>query len=271
METLTRERARIRPLTAEVGAEALDVDLDRLDEATFDEMRQALFARTMLVIRRDEPLGPDAQLAFTRRWGEVYITPYVKKLDGYPEVLPVVNWGKAKTVTEAWHSDATFQPEPPGIAILAAQVIPGAGGDTMFANCCAAYEALSAGMKQMVERLRGVHVDTVLAKFAGVEDANAKPQIHPVVRTHPVTGRKSLFVNPLFTQHFDGMSREESAGLLDYLYKHITRYEFVYRHRWQIGDIVMWDNRCTLHYAVHDYGDEKRVLHRTTVVGGKPN
>ena len=116
-----------------------------------------------------------------------------------------------------------------------------------------------------------IHVDTVLAKFAGVEDKNAQPQSHPVVRTHPVTRRKSLFVNPLFTQHFDGMSREESAGLLDYLYKHITRYEFVYRHRWQTSDIVMWDNRCTLHYAVHDYGDEKRVLHRTTIVGGKPS
>ena len=111
----------------------------------------------------------------------------------------------------------------------------------------------------------------MLAKFAGVEDKNAQPQSHPVVRTHPVTRRKSLFVNPLFTQHFDGMSREESAGLLDYLYKHITRYEFVYRHRWQTGDIVMWDNRCALHYAVHDYGDEKRVLHRTTIVGGKPS
>jgi alpha-ketoglutarate-dependent taurine dioxygenase len=92
-----------------------------------------------------------------------------------------------------------------------------------------------------------------------------------VVRTHPVTGRKSLFVNPLFTQHFEGMTREESAGLLEFLYEHLTKYEFTYRHRWQAGDIVMWDNRCTVHYAVHDYGDGKRVLHRTTCSGGKPN
>jgi taurine dioxygenase len=215
-------------------------------------------------------MPPDVQLAFTRRWGEVYITPYVKKLDGYPEVLAVVNWGKAKTVTEAWHSDATFQPEPPGIAILAAQVIPGAGGDTMFANGYAAYEALSPGMKKLLEGVRCMHKDTVLAKFAGVEDPDAKPQSHPVVRTHPVTGRKSLFVNPLFSQHFEGMSAEESNGLLDYLCNHLTRHEFVYRHRWQEGDVVMWDNRCTVHYAVHDYGDAKRVLHRTTTVGGKP-
>jgi taurine dioxygenase len=269
METLTRPR--IQHLTGEVGAEVRDVDLNRLDDETLEVMRKAFFERTMLVIRSEQPITPDAQLAFTRRWGEVYITPYVKKLDGYPEVLAVVNWGKAKTVTEAWHSDATFQPEPPGIAILAAQVIPGAGGDTMFANCCAAYDALSAGMKKMLQGLRCIHVDTVLAKFAGVEDPNAQPQSHPVVRTHPVTGRKSLFVNPLFTQHFEDMSPEESKGLLEYLYNHLTRYEFVYRHRWQAGDVVMWDNRCTMHYAVHDYGDAKRVLHRTTVVGGKPS
>jgi taurine dioxygenase len=268
METLTRPR--IEPLTGEVGAEVREVDLTRLDDETLELMREVFFDRTMLVIRNERPITPDAQLAFTRRWGEVYITPYVKKLDGYPEVLAVVNWGKAKTVTEAWHSDATFQPEPPGIAILAAQVIPGAGGDTMFANCYAAYDALSPGMKKMLQGLHCIHVDTVLAKFAGVQDAKAEPQSHPVVRTHPITGRKSLFVNPLFTQHFEDMSAEESKGLLDYLYKHLTRYEFVYRHRWQPGDVVMWDNRCCLHYAVHDYGEAKRVLHRTTVVGGKP-
>jgi taurine dioxygenase len=270
MEVMTRSRARIQHLTAEVGAEARDVDLEHLDDETFERIHKAFFDRTMLVIRRTEPLGPDAQLAFTRRWGEVYITPYVKKLDGYPEILPVVNWGKAKTVTEAWHSDATFQSEPPGVAILTAQTLPAAGGDTMFANCCAAYDALSETMKRMLEGLRAVHVDTVLAKFAGIEDPNAKPQSHPVIRTHPVTGRKSIFVNPLFTQHFDGMSREESKGLLEFLFSHLAKHEFVYRHRWQQGDIVMWDNRCTIHYAVHDYGDEKRVLHRTTIAGGKP-
>jgi taurine dioxygenase len=270
MEAIIRGRVRIEPLTAEVGAEVRDVELEDLDDETFERLRKAFFERTMLVIRRSTPLGPDPQLAFTRRWGEVYITPYVKKLDGYPEILPVVNWGKAKTVTEAWHTDATFQAEPPGIAILAAQVLPPAGGDTMFANCYAAYDALSAAMKKMLEGLRAIHVDTVLAKFAGVEDPNAKPQSHPVVRTHPVTGRKSLFVNPLFTQHFDGMSREESKGLLEFLFAHLTKYEFTYRHRWQSGDVVMWDNRCTMHYAVHDYGDAKRVLHRTTIAGGKP-
>lgn len=270
MATLTRSRMRIEPLTAQVGAEVRDVELAELDDESFERMRKAFFERTMLVIRRAKPLGPDEHLAFTRRWGEVYITPYVKKLDGYPEILPVVNWGKAKTVTEAWHSDATFQPQPPGIAILAAQTLPGAGGDTMFANSCAAYDALSEAMKKMLEGLRAVHVDTVLAKFAGVEDKEAKPQSHPVIRSHPVTGRKSVFVNPLFTQHFEGMSREESRDLLEFLFAHVTKHEFVYRHRWQTGDVVMWDNRCTLHYAVHDYGDGRRVLHRTTLAGGKP-
>ncbi len=269
METLTLARPEIRPLTNLVGAEALNFDLTQLDDESLRLLERTLYDRTMLVIR-NQFLKPDAQLAFTRRWGPVYITPYVKKLDGYPEVLPVVNWGKAKTVTEAWHSDATFQPEPPGVAVLAAQVLPKAGGDTMFANCYAAYDALSSAMKKLLADLHCVHVDTVLAKFAGVTDANAKPQSHPVVRTHPITGRKSLFVNTLFSQHFDGMTVEESRGLLGYLLEHMTRYEFVYRHRWQAGDVVMWDNRCAVHYAVHDYGDEERVLYRTTVVGGKP-
>ena len=270
METLTRVRPDIRPLTNHVGAEALNYDVTQLDDDALHLLERTLYDRTMLVIR-NQSLNPDAQLAFTRRWGPVYITPYVKKLDGYPEVLAVVNWGKAKTVTEAWHSDATFQPEPPGVAILAAQVLPKAGGDTMFANCYAAYDALSPAMKKLLAGLHCIHVDTVLAKFAGVTDANATPQSHPVLRTHPITGRKSLFVNALFSQHFEGMTVEESRGLLGYLLEHVTRYEFTYRHRWQPGDVVMWDNRCAVHYAVHDYGDEERVLHRTTVVGGKPS
>ncbi|MSQ72386.1 MAG: TauD/TfdA family dioxygenase [Betaproteobacteria bacterium] len=270
MGTMAEQQVTARPLCAHVGAEMLGARIADLDDGGFAVVREAFFRHTMLIFR-DQFLGPDAQLAFTRRWGGVYITPYVKKLEGYPEVLAVVNWGKDKTVTEAWHSDASFLAEPPGIAILAAQVLPSAGGDTMFANTYAAYDALSERMKQLLEGLRCINVDTVLAKFAGVVDPNLKPHSHPVVRTHPVTKRKCLYVNPLFSMHFDGMTADESRGLLQYLFEHCSRYEFVYRHQWRAGDVVMWDNRCSMHYAVHDYGVEQRLLHRTTVDGsGRP-
>jgi taurine dioxygenase len=269
MEHSTITDLKIRPLTGANAAQVENVRIQSLSDEEFQLVQDAFYEHTMLVFR-NQKLTPDEQLAFTKRWGPVYITPYVEKLANHPEVLPVKNWGKEKTITEAWHSDATFLAEPPGIAILAAQVIPAAGGDTMFSNGYAAYQGLSDRMKQLVENLNCVHIDTVLAKFAGIVDKEIKPSTHPVVRTHPVTKRKCLFVNNLFSSHFEGMTIEESRGLLGYLCEHAHRHEFIYRHMWQPGDLIMWDNRCALHYAVHDYGSAERTLYRTTVAGGKP-
>lgn len=269
MEHSTLTDLKIRPLTGSNAAQVENARIQSLSDAEFQLVQDAFYEHTMLVFR-NQNLTPDEQLAFTARWGQVYITPYVEKLPTHPEVLAVKNWGKEKTVTEAWHSDSTFQPEPPGIAILAAQIIPPAGGDTMFANAYAAYDALSERMKELITGLRCIHIDTVLAKFAGVVDANIQPSSHPVVRTHPVTKRRSLFVNTLFSSHFEGMTIEESRGLLTYLCEHAHRHEFCYRHMWQPGDVIMWDNRCALHYAVHDYGKAERTLYRTTVAGAKP-
>lgn len=266
METIAQRQVSIRPLCGAIGAEISGARIADLDEESFAAVRDAFYAHTMLVFR-DQFVDPDAQIRFTRRWGPVYITPYLKKVEGYEELVPQINRGKAKTATELWHSDGSFFPDPPGIAILAAKVLPPAGGDTMFANAYAAYDALSDRMKQLLEGLRCIHVDTVLYK-SGIENANAPDQSYPVVRTHPVTRRKCLYVNEMFSSHFDGMTREESRGLMQYLFDHSSRHEFVYRHQWRPGDVVMWDNRCTLHYAVHDYGDAQRVMHRTSVDGG---
>lgn len=269
METIAQRQVGIRPLCGAIGAEISGIKIADLDDESFAAVRDAFFAHTMLVFRH-QFLDPATQIEFTRRWGPVFITPHLKKLDGYPEVVPWVNQGKEKTGTECWHSDGSFFPEPPGIAILNARVIPPAGGDTMFANTYAAYDTLSDRMKQLLHGLRCIHVDTVFAK-SGIEAANAPDQSYPVVRTHPVTGRKCLYVNPMFSSHFDGMTKEESKGLLQYLFDHSSRHEFVYRHQWRAGDLVMWDNRCTLHYAVHDYGNAERVMHRTSVGGaGRP-
>jgi taurine dioxygenase len=171
--------------------------------------------------------------------------------------------------TEQWHSDTSFMPAPPAHAILAAQVLPETGGDTMFASQYRAYETLSQGMKRLLHELRALHRGTRLAAALEIADT-ALPQCHPIVRTHPETGRKALYVNRLYAYCIEGMTEAESRGLLDFLFEHSSRPDFTYRHQWAPGDVIMWDNRCTLHYAVHDYGEMPRVMHRTTVAGDIP-
>ena len=212
-------------------------------------------------------LSPAGQDAFGRRWGEPYVVAYLAAhaVDGFPAILRVTNMGKAGTLTENWHYDSAYFDEPPPIAILAAQDLPGVGGDTMWSNQYAAFEALSPTMQALLTPLR--------AAFTGsrVDDGVRHDVVayHPVVRTHPITGRRALGVGRVESMpHFEGMTEEESRPLAEFLYRHAARPEFVYRHRWGAGDVVMWDNRCLLHYAIHDYGDDAvRLLHRMTVLG----
>ena len=263
----------IRRLAGSIGAEVKGIDLSLpLDDSTFGTIRQACRDHCMLVFRT-QSLDPEAQATFTRRWGEVLHIPYLKQLEipGHAEVTAQPNMGKAKLslVIEQWHSDSSFLPAPPAHAILAAHILPEAGGDTMFANQYLAYETLSEGMQSLLKGLRALHRGAKLAGILGIEDS-APLQSHPVVRTHPETGRKALYVNRLYTYCIEGMTEAESRGLLEFLFEHSSRPDFTYRHQWQPGDVVMWDNRCTLHYAVHDHGDAPRVMHRTTVVGEIP-
>jgi taurine dioxygenase len=262
----------IKRLTGAIGAEVSGINLNvPLDEITFEEIHQAFLEHCLLVFR-GQFLKPAAQVAFTHRWGEALVTPYLKALQvpDYPEIIAVPNLGKAKAVTEEWHSDSSFLPTPPAHAILAAQVLPEVGGDTMFANQYVAYEALSAWMKRLLSGLRAFHKGAKLAAAAGVDDSEERPQSHPVVRTHPETGRKALYVNRVFTSGFEGMTVAESRGLLEFLLEHCCRPDFTYRHQWTAGDVLMWDNRCTVHYAVHDYGEAPRVMHRATIAGDVP-
>ena len=263
----------IRRLTGAIGAEVNGVDLKRpLDEATFATIHQAFLDHCMLVFRR-QFLDPPAQTAFSHLWGTLLRGPYLRTLEipHHPDVTAQSNIGKAKLglVTEQWHSDQSFMPAPPAHAILAADVLPEAGGDTMFANQYLAYDTLSDTLKRVLHELRALHRGTPLAAILGIQDS-APPQSHPIVRTHPETGRKSLYVNRLYTYCIDGMTEPESRGLLEFLFEHGARPDFAYRHQWQPGDVVMWDNRCTLHYAVHDHGDAPRVMHRTTIAGDIP-
>jgi taurine dioxygenase len=262
----------IRRLSPAVGAAITGVDLNEpLDDAAFERIRDAFYAHGMLVFP-DQHLAPAAQFEFGKRWGEPNILPYLAKhaVDGFLGILRVTNPGKAESLTENWHFDSAFFEEPPPIAILAAQELPTldgfpSGGDTMWSSQYESYDALSPTMQQLLSPLR--------AAFTGsrVDDDGVRREVvtfHKVVRTHPITGRRSLGIGRIGSMpYFEGMTEEESRPLIEFLYQHAARPDFVYRHRWSPGDVVMWDNRCLLHYAVHDYGDAPRLMHRMTVLG----
>jgi taurine dioxygenase len=262
----------VKRLTGSIGAEVKGVSLEHpLDETTFAAIHQAFLDHCMLVFR-EQFIDPEAQMAFANRWGKSFHAPYLKPLEipDHPGVMAQNNLGKANSyTTEVWHSDQSFMPAPPSHSILSAQAIPEAGGDTMFASQYSAYEALSKVMKCLLRELRAWHGGAKLATL--LRSANSlPPQSHPIARTHPETGRKALFVNRLYTYCIDGLTEAKSRGLLDFLFEQSCRPEFTYRHQWALGDVIMWDNRCALHYAVHDYGEAPRLMHRTTIAGDIP-
>ncbi|MBL8382647.1 MAG: TauD/TfdA family dioxygenase [Burkholderiales bacterium] len=261
----------ITPLTGSTGAAVDGLELARpLDAAAFAALEQAFLAHGVLVFR-DQHLTPAAQLAFARRWGEPVVTPMLKALDGYPEVVQIADMPKERATTENWHYDAPFTAAPPKISILCALTVP-RGGDTMWSNQCLAYERLSDGMKRMIAGLRVEFAGTRIGRYMGIDPRDIPPpRAHPLVRTHPQSGRKALFVgHPETAVRLEGMTEAESRPLLDFLYAHSTQPDNVYRHMWRVGDVVMWDNRCTMHYAVHDYGNAPRVLNRVTLKGEVP-
>lgn len=266
---MSSREIQIIPTSGSTGARVEGLDLRKpIDDALRTKLHDAFLAHTVLVFPRQK-ISTDEYLEFGRLWGELMkgelmLHPLFRPVDGYPEIIPVINRGKARAVAEHWHADITFVEHPPIGSILYGVEVPPAGGDTQFANQYLAYEALSEGMKELVDGRRALFEGSVAAAIARQDEAPEAE--HPVVITHPDTGRKALFVGSA-TRHFVGMTVEESRPILDWLLGHATRYDFTYRHTWSQGDVVIWDNRCTLHYAVHDYGDAPRVLHRLTIKG----
>lgn len=259
----------VTPLTGAVGAAIHGVDLANLDDAAFAAIKEA-FKEHLTLVFPQQFLEPKPQLAFAQRWGEVSITPMLTYVEGFPGLLQLENKGKDKTPTENWHYDSTFVERPPALTILAAKDLPAMGGDTMWCSQYLAYDRLSSGMKQMLEGKKARFCGARLAKARG-HAGEIPAYYHPVARTHPDTGRKALFVgHPETCTNFEDMTEAESRPLLDYLYKHSTQPDSTYRHMWKPGDVVMWDNRCTMHYAVHDYGMQVRNMNRVTVRGTKP-
>jgi taurine dioxygenase len=271
---------RVEPVAGALGAEISGVDLAKpLDDAVVAALRRA-WLEHLVVFFRDQPLSPAQFLAFARRFGEVIEYPFVKGLPEQPEIIPVlklahehVNFGGV------WHSDTAYLEEPPMASMLVAREIPPAGGDTLFANMYLAYDALSDGMKRVLEGLVAVNssskADASRTREDRMKDSarEAKREYvaaHPVVRVHPETGRKALYVNVAHTVRFDGMTEEESAPLLRFFFEHQVRPEFTCRFRWQPGSIAFWDNRCAQHNAINDYPGHRRLLHRVTLGGDRP-
>jgi len=273
----------IEPIAGACGAEIRGVDLSMdLDNATFAAVHDAFLAHQALFFR-DQHLTPDQQKALGRRFGTLNIHPGYFPIDGHPEIIPILKKADAtENVGGTWHSDLSHLAEPPLASILHGIGLPPRGGDTLFANQYLAYESLSPGLKTMLKGLRAVH-DNGIQSGAGRRDLrnsrrSAKlregmeriENIHPVVRTHPETGRNALFVCRPFTKRFDQMTEAESRPLLDFLFAHAARPEFTCRFSWSPGAVAIWDNRCVLHHAINDYAGYRRYMHRVTVNGDAP-
>ena len=274
-------RLDIRRIAGALGAEIHGVALDReLEPDTVAAIRQALLEH-LVIFFRDQELPPERFMALARRFGQPIEYPFVRGIDGFPEIIQVaklehetVNFGGI------WHSDTTYLERPPMGTMLVARQVPPVGGDTLFANQYLAYEALSEGMKRLLDGLKAVNSSAKANTTRTREDrikSDARPGAndefvaeHPAVRTHPETGRKALYVNVGHTVRFSGMTEEESAPILDYLFQHQTRPEFTCRFAWRVGSLAFWDNRAAQHNPINDYHGYRRVMHRITLAGDMP-
>lgn len=275
----TAAKLDIRPIAGALGAEVHGVDLAvSLNPDTIKDIRRALLDHEV-VFFRNQNLTPSKYLEFTASFGEPIEYPFVKGIDGHPEVINVLK--REHEVTNfggIWHSDTTYLPEPPMGSVLLALEVPPHGGDTLFANQYLAYEALSPGLKSTLSTLKGVSTsskaDASKTREDRIKDSGHKSDvleaIHPVVRSHPETGRKSLYVNIAHTSHFDGWSEAESGPLLQFLFQHQVKPEFTCRFRWEVGSIAFWDNRCVLHNPINDYHGHRRSMWRITLAGDTP-
>ncbi len=272
---------QINRIAGALGAEIHGLDLAaELDDGTVRTIRQALLDH-LVIFFRDQELPPDRFLAFAKRFGTPSEYPLIKGIEGYPEIIKVaklehetVNFGGI------WHSDTSYLERPSMATFLVAREVPPFGGDTLFANMYLAYESLSEGLRRVLDELKAVNSSAKADATRTREDrikSDPTPQSrseflseHPVVRTHPETGRKALYVNVAHTVRFAGMTEEESAPLLQYLFHHQTRPEFTCRFSWRVGSLAFWDNRAAQHNPVNDYHGFRRVMHRITLAGDRP-
>jgi taurine dioxygenase len=274
-------KIEVRPLSPAIGAEIAGVDLSKpLDDGTYETLHSALLEH-LVIFFRDQVMTPDQQVAFAERFGRIEDPhPVFDKLEENPKVTVLETLGETGIYNDTWHTDVTFKPRPAMGTILLGRDVPVCGGDTLFASLYAAYDALSERMKDFLQGLTATHDflyafgNTVMRKSGPDRYVELKKQYpsvsHPVIRSHPETGRPMLFVNETFTVKINELSDTESAALLTMLVNHVKRPEFQVRFRWRNGSLAFWDNRCTQHYAAKDYLPHHRLMHRITLLGDAP-
>ena len=274
-------RIAVDPLTPAIGAEVSGADLrEPLDDETFAEIRRALVDHGVIFFR-DQPIGHEQHLAFGRRFGPLHVHPAAPCIDGNPELMLIhTDASSTRQNGHDWHSDVSCDEEPPMGSVLHLHTVPPSGGDTLFSSMYAAWDALSAPMKALLSALEARHESAHLYDGddgggiygdATVKRRNEWPSaVHPVVRTHPETGRKALYVNAIFTRRILGVTGRESRALLDLLFEHVADPRFQCRFRWRKHSIAFWDNRCVQHHAMWDYYPETRTGARVTVAGDRP-
>lgn len=262
--------------TPVIGAEITGLDLSAdLDDATLDAVHRGLLDHKVLVINAPG-LTPDQHMAFGRRIGEIEVHAFFPNLGAGHEQVSVLD-SEVGNVASMWHTDETFLEHPPMGTLTHAKVLPETGGDTLFASTAAAYDALSPNMKAYLEGLTAIHdlsrISELRFRFGGVGPevyaaaiAQDRRFAHPVVKVHPETGAKGLFVNPTYTRHIVGLPPDESDMILAHLFRHSVKEQFTYRHQWRDGDLVMWDNRSTMHMVLNDFTG-RRLMYRVSVLG----
>jgi taurine dioxygenase len=278
---MTGKSISVAPAAGAIGAEISGIDLSQeLSDDSVAAIRQALLDH-LVVFFREQELTPRQIMAFARRFGEPVTYPFVKGLDDFPEITPILKRESDRSnFGGLWHSDTTYQEVPPMGTILYGIEIPPYGGDTEFANQYLAYETLSAPLRGFLDGLKAVNVsgkgatqktrDEMMKQAPSGLKGDELSARHPVVRTHPETGRRALYVNGAHTLHFDGMTEEESAPILEFLFRHQVKAEFTCRFRWAKGSVAFWDNRCTQHNPINDYHGFRRLMHRVTLAGSVP-
>ena len=271
----------LSPLTPTIGAEIGGIDLSKqMDGATLASLREALL-EWKVIFFRDQDLTTEEHLAFARLFGELEVHPFAPHKEGYPEVLAITHNRERPGKENKWHSDVTWRECPSLGSVLRAVEVPDVGGDTLFSDMYAAYDGLSDEVKEKIDGAVAIHdfahFRTMMQKLGKspeeIEEMNRKyPMVeHPVVRTHPETGRKGIYVNVAFTQHIVGMAKAESDAMLAHLYAQAAIPEYQCRFRWQKNSIAFWDNRACQHYAVSDYWPAVRKMERVTIIGDRPH
>lgn len=279
---MTKAQLTVTPLSGKLGCEIYGADLATISDGGFEEIYQAFLDHQVIVVR-DQTLSPEALLAVATRFGAVADYPFAKGMDAHPQITEIIKEPEqTSNFGGMWHSDTTYLPEPPKCTLLYAVETPPRGGDTLFSDMYGAFESLSAGLQDTLRSLQAINTSNLNAatlrgdhlKTGSMAQKTAAPShfqsVHPVVRTHPETGRAALFVNPAHTAAFEGMERAESRPLLEHLFAHSIRPELTSRVVWAPGTLVVWDNRCSQHCAINDYDGHRRVMRRITIAGDKP-